>query len=53
MSGQYPQLSAFLLNAEQNLRLFDVESIEFGTVGAEDTLQGYTVVLRSYYQKTK
>lgn len=53
LSGQYPQLSAFFLNVEHNLRLLDVQNIEFGSADLESDAQNYTVSLKTYYQKAK
>ena len=52
VSGQYPQLFAFILNLEQNLRLFDVQNIEFKKESPHATVQAYTIRIKTYYQKS-
>jgi len=51
VSGQYPQLRALILNMEANLRLLDIQAINFGAVNDETQTQSYSVRLQAYYQK--
>ncbi|MBI4050730.1 MAG: type 4a pilus biogenesis protein PilO [Candidatus Doudnabacteria bacterium] len=50
LKGRYENLRAFLLNAEQNLRLFDVKSVIFSPID-ESLIQEYNLVINTYYQK--
>jgi len=52
-AGQYPQLLALILNMEQNLRLFDIQGIDFNGTSAVDEIQSYTIRLHTYYQESK
>lgn len=51
VSGQYPQLSAFILNAERNLRLLDIQSIGFSQSSDNSRTQSYVIQIQTYYQK--
>jgi Tfp pilus assembly protein PilO len=52
LSGEYNNLKNFLQAAENNLRLMDISSINFGAAaqaGAESASQNYTVKMNTYY----
>ena len=51
VNGRYPQLLAFILNMETNLRLLDVQSINFGAASSESQNQSYVLEMITYYQK--
>lgn len=50
-AGNYPNLKAFLLNLEQNLRLMDVQELVVAEPDEETGLQEYGIKLHTYYQK--
>lgn len=50
--GQYPQLEAFFLNMERNLRLMDLQTVSFGETDEDAGGQEYNLQLETYYQKT-
>lgn len=51
LSGRYANLRTFLLNAEQNLRLMDADSLVFGQVDSDSKLQEFSLKIQTYYQK--
>lgn len=51
VTGQYPQLEAFLLNMERNLRLMDLQTVNFGQTDEDAGGQEYTLQIQTYYQK--
>ncbi len=51
LKGKYPNVKAFLANLEQNQRLMDTDSLNFGLVEAESGLQEYVLKIQTYYQK--
>jgi len=51
MEGVYANLKAFLFNAEQNLRVMDIDMLDFGEINEKTGSQEYLVSMRTYYQK--
>lgn len=51
VAGQYPQLEAFLLNMERNLRLMDLQTVSFGGADEDAGGQEYTLQIQTYYQQ--
>ena len=49
--GAYPQIKAFILNIEQNLRLMDIQTLGFTNSGNDDGTQEFTVQMHTYYQR--
>lgn len=49
--GTYANLKTFLLNAERNLRLLDIQNLTLGQVDEETGAQDFSLKLKTYYQK--
>ena len=52
LSGKYLNIKTFLLNLEQNGRLMDVKDLNFQQVDEQTKIQGFTLKIRTYYQKS-
>jgi hypothetical protein len=53
-TGQYANFLAFISDLEQNLRLVDIRSVDFGTAGTNENSAGamsYKVTLKTYWLK--
>lgn len=53
VSGQYSNSRAFMKNVEQNLRIFDMDTLSFGGIQEKTGSQDFTFVIFTYYQKPK
>ena len=51
LSGQYSQLFAFLLNLEQNLRIFDISNIEFSEPDTGAITRSFSLSLKTYFSE--
>jgi hypothetical protein len=49
--GLYESLKSFLLNLEQNLRLFDVQALSVSEASAKEQTRQFSFRLQTYYQK--